>query len=99
MFDQIMLLDEQRDLLIELVEASRRQPRDDRRPFLLLMTHGGEEIIHSSLPGGSIGSTEEDVDTLDRNGLISTKRPSEYTISFYVTPEGFAYYEHLKTVG
>ncbi len=99
MFNRVRLLDEQRDLLLALVEASRRQPKKDRRPFLLLQTMGGDQIIHPSLPGGSIDSVEEDLDILGRHGLVSLKRAAEYTISFYVTPEGFDYHDQLKTEG
>lgn len=99
MGNRILLLSEQRELFMQLVEASLRQPRDDKRPFLLAITNESEDIIHSSLPGGYVRSNEEDVETLARNGLISAKRPQKYTVSFYVTPEGFAYYNELKTQG
>lgn len=97
MFEGILLLDAQRDLLVQLVEASRRQSSNDRRPFLLVMTNDGEDIIHNRLPGGSLRSSEEDVEVLAGNGLISAKRPQKYTISFYVTPQGFVYYDELRT--
>lgn len=97
MFDRVSLLDEHLELLTAVVEASRRQPRGDKRPFLLLMTQGGDQIIHSSLPGGNLTSNEEDVEILARYGLVSAKRTQRYTLSFYVTPEGFEFYERVKT--
>jgi hypothetical protein len=93
------LPDELLELLFAVVEASRRQSSSDKEPFLLTMTHGGDHVIHRALPDGSVRSNEQDVETLARYGLISAKRTQKHTMSFYVTPEGFAHYDRLKSQG
>jgi hypothetical protein len=45
MFDNILLVDEQKSLLIALVEAWRNLPREDRHKFIFIQTFGGSEII------------------------------------------------------
>lgn len=50
-FDHILLMPEQEDLLARMVEAARSLPVDQREKFMLLETNGGDFLIHHGLPG------------------------------------------------
>lgn len=98
-FERVLLLDEQRELLVRVVDAWRRQPRDDRQKFLMLSVSGGELLMHPGIKKGDERVAQEDIETLIQKGLLSGRYTRKDTIQFHVTPEGFAYYEYLKTAG
>lgn len=91
-FDHIFLESEQDILLIALVEASRRQPRDQRQKFLFVQSITDSTILGlDDYPNPYIG----DVEALARVGLLNLSYGSKGTPNFDVTPLGFRYYEHL----
>lgn len=91
-FDSILLEKEQEDLLIALVEAARRQPRNERNKFMVSMSLTTTDIIGlEDFPHPYKG----DVETLARSGLLNASNTSKGTLTFDVAPLGFRYYEHL----
>jgi len=95
-FERVLLLAEQKELLVRLVEAWRRQPREDRQKFLMLSLSGGELLMHPGIRKGEERVAQEDIETLVQKGLLSGRYTRKDTIQFHITPEGFAYYEYLK---
>lgn len=94
----ILLEPEQKGLIAVLVEAARNVPREQRQDFIVFPMMLGDllsSIRHPGLPSGSVKAYEGDIKALAREGLlaISEKRGILY---FFVTSEGFKYYEELK---
>ena len=99
-FDNILLEPVQEGLLIDLVEAARNIPLDQRRKFLVAQTSGGDFIIHPGLAKDKTKVYFGDIEALDRVGLVAMSFGSPATANFDVTPLGFRYYEYLnKRVG
>ena len=98
-FDHILLMPEQEELLARMVEAARSLPVDQREKFMLLETNGGDFLIHHGLPGRQVQVVAEDVQTLNSAGLLAVAYGSRGTPNYNVTPLGHRYYEHLKTRG
>jgi hypothetical protein len=94
--DKLPLLDRQKDLLINLVEASRRGTGAARGKFLLAITPHGDKLLHPGLPGGQMASSEDDIEALAESGLVKTTRPRRDTISFTLTPMGVSQYQTFK---
>ena len=92
MLDAILLLDEQRALLRRIVEAARRQPPDAREKFLMVATNGGDFIIHRELRDRVAA---EDLETLIAEGLLDGRYTNKGTLSFFVSPRGFAYVDQV----
>ena len=91
-FDNILLEPEQEDLLIALVEAARKQPRDQRQEFMLFLNSGRWEIYGLS---DYRGANKADIEILVSAELLIANYDSKGTLHFSVTPLGFRYYEHL----
>ena len=91
-FDHVILEKEQEDLLIALVEAARKQPRDQREEFMLFLNSGRWEIYGLS---DYRGANKADVEILASAELLIAHYDSKGTLHFSVTPLGFRYYEHL----
>ena len=89
-FEDILLEEEQR-LLVALVEASRKQPRDRRQKFMAVQTFSGTVLAGLDYPGVYIG----DIEALGISGLLNTSYSSEGTLNFDVSPLGYHYYEYL----
>lgn len=88
---------EQRDLLIQLVEAARSVPRDQRRAFQAETWIGGEGLRHPGLPEGEMHVYLGDVQALTSVGLLTITNyvtPGEWY--FDVSPQGYVQYELLK---
>jgi len=97
MFDTILLEVAQKDLLSDLVEASRAVPREERQKFLFIQLIGaGSSLRHPGLPNGNLQVYGGDVDALEHEDLIADRSGSTAVGEYDVTPLGFAYYEHLK---
>jgi hypothetical protein len=86
---------EQKDLLSQLVEATRSVPRTERRPFMYIRFSGGEAVQGNRINIPVLG---QDLDVLMNNGLIALENyhTKGTGYNFYVPPDGFAYYEDLK---
>ena len=87
---------EQEQLLTELVEASRRVPRESRGYFVVLALQGGAFVRHQGLRDWSPRCREGDVDMLGRYGLLSLKHDPGRNRLLDVTPEGFEHYDAMK---
>jgi hypothetical protein len=90
------LLEHHQDLLIELVEASRRGTGAARTKFLLAITSTGDRLLHPGLPGGQLAASEDDVAALAENRLVRTTRPRRDTISITLTPLAVSRYDAVK---
>jgi hypothetical protein len=90
----------QEKLLIQLVEAERGLPRNERQYFYVAHTIGppGVELIHSAIPRQSPRIFEGDLRTLESYGLISIVSYDRNGIeSFYITNanDGFRMYDQI----
>jgi hypothetical protein len=90
----ILLEPEQLELLILLVEADRRLPRDQRQQFYYIQTFDGSDIQHPGLENGSISWYRGDLDALAGEGLVRVTTRSKVD-TFDVTAKGFAFYRHI----
>lgn len=93
-----MLERAQEKLLIELVEAERSLPRNERQYFYIGHTIGppGVELIHPAIPRQSPRIYEGDLRTLGSYGLISIVSYDRNGIeSFYITNDGFRMYDQI----
>jgi hypothetical protein len=85
-------------LLIELVEAERSLPRNERQYFYVAHTIGppGVELIHPAIPRQSPRIFEGDLRTLGSYGLISIVSYDRNGIeSFHITNDGFRMYDQI----
>lgn len=92
------LLDEhQEKLLIDLVEAERRVPRENRQHFIVAHRVGppGVQLVHEGWKEEERRVFAGDIETIARAGFvtISAVRPGVH--GFYVTQAGFAFYAEL----
>jgi len=88
----------QEKLLIQLVEAERGLPRNERQYFYVAHTFGppGVELIHPAIPRQSPRIFEGDLRTLESYGLISIVSYDRNGIeSFYITNDGFRMYDQI----
>jgi len=94
----LVLSEESLGLLAELVEASRKQPRDQRQPFLMCSVVGSSNymVIHSGLPKDYPGAYPADVDILVRAGLLLARRDNNHFF-IDVSPAGFEEYANRRT--
>ena len=89
-----LLTDEQRDLLVLLVEETRRTPRAQRREFIAGRVSGGDFML--SPDGKEQAVFIPDIEELAHKGLVRLQRRSNFEFLFVVSPEGFRFYDHLK---
>ena len=92
----IILEKEQIDLLNILVEAARNVSHDERDKFRVFETATDDFLWHPGI-GKKIKIYMGDLEMLDRKDLISLQKLYKKMPNFDVTPEGFRYYEYLKT--
>jgi hypothetical protein len=95
-FGDAVLEQEQKDLLVTLVEAARNAPREQRQKFWVAQAAGGDICIHPGLSGGSANLYMGDIEILANEGQVNLSYSPGGTPQFDVTPQGFAYYEFLK---
>lgn len=98
MLDSVDVLAEQEELLVQLVEAARAVPRDQRENFLHVAFNGPDILFHPGFPiAKQIEVITQDLDILARNGLLDLSVNSSGNREYWITPLGYRYYEHLKT--
>jgi hypothetical protein len=88
----------QEKLLIQLVEAERSLPRNERQYFYVAHTMGppGVELIHPAISRQSPRIFEGDLRTLNSYGLISIVSYDRNGIeSFRITNDGFQMYDQI----
>jgi hypothetical protein len=97
MLDKSRLDEQQEKLLIDLVEAERRTPREERRPFLIARTVGppGVQLLHGGWKERDRRVFEGDIDTLATARLIAKTFVGNGREGFYVTPAGFSHYAEV----
>jgi hypothetical protein len=88
---------EQEQLLVDLVEAERRVPREQRSKFLVAHSHGppGVQLIHPGWIDRSRRVFEGDLEVLASAGLLFSGLGYRDTPVYHVTPDGFEYYRKL----
>lgn len=98
MFENMLLDQEQNELLLTLVEAARNVPRDKRQNFFANDSVGKTyiKVIHEGFPRGESTAFRGDIEELGRADLLALTREDSYTLSFYVKPIEFKYYEEIK---
>ena len=100
--DEILLEAEQRELLVALVEATRRAGPENRQPFLMVAVSNASGRLSVDHPGFGEAGLEvylSDVEVLADTGLVHLKPTQPHVWQFYVRPPGFEFYrrEKLKT--
>jgi len=94
-YEPILLEQEQRELLVLAVEASRNVPREEREKFIVLKSRGGALLMHHGLSENK-EIYNGDVEVLSKEGLLNLSYGSKGSPIFDVSPLGFRYYEFLK---
>lgn len=93
---KIRLDPEQEELLAQMVEAQRSLPRKQRRHFILSEMLDSTDLVHPA--PGRIELTKSDMDALEMQGLVYLAAIGGHGSPNYdITPEGYAYYEALRT--
>lgn len=75
-----LLEPEQEELLVALVEASRRVPREDRKKFLFVQEWSGSKIEHPGFGGSSLPAYRGDIEILGRAGLLLVSEPQRHVL-------------------
>ncbi|HEY9708703.1 MAG TPA: hypothetical protein V6D48_10915 [Oculatellaceae cyanobacterium] len=96
MFQNILLESEQKELLILLVETSRKMPRDERRKFIVAQSHSGDTLLVPGHPSQNFKVYMGDIEILAREGLVDIAYGSRGSPNVNVLPLGYGYYEHMK---
>jgi hypothetical protein len=93
--EDIPLEPEQEQLFEQIVEAARSVPREQREPFMCIPAMQLTQVQGNGLLREVL---EEDLLVLDRAGLIEISKyhTTGSGFNFFVPPDGYAYYEHLK---
>lgn len=97
-FDQIALEPEQKELFIQMAEAAKSVPRENRSPFILANSKDGTCLIAPAPAGMNSnirGFAHGDPEVLASNGLLNPGFGSRGGKNYIITPEGFLYYEWL----
>jgi hypothetical protein len=96
-FEAVILLDHQKDLLLELVKAEHAVSQEKRRKFIVVGSQEQTAILHAGLPGNfqaSIG----DIESLGDAQLLKLGHGSSRGITFSITPFGLQYSQWLREV-
>jgi len=94
----VLLDDPQKRLLIELVEASRKLPPDQREDFVAIQVMSSDPrwpVKHPGLPPDYMAHPQ-DLTVLRNAGLLSVSYPQRSMWAFFVLPLGQRYYEQLQ---
>jgi hypothetical protein len=95
-FSSVLLENEQKDLLIYLVEFLRNQPRDKRAKFIVQRTINGESLIYPGKPNPLRLVFVGDLEVLAREQMVDIAYLSNRTPVINVLPLASKYYEYLK---
>lgn len=99
MLDRIRLMPQQIDLLCKLVEVERSVPDEKRGKFIVSSCIGRVSDTFMHPVGLQVVGCSQDVEILGQYGLVSIGTSSRGTMNFFVTPDGFLFYEHIKLQG
>lgn len=95
MFEHVILQDEQKQLLIALVEAARNIPRDKRSQFMFINTGTESWVQHWGIPNWNLDCYQGDVEVLAQRGFLNPSYGTSGISGFDIAPEGFLYYQEL----
>ena len=96
-FVTVILLDHQKDLLLELVKAEHAVSQGERRKFIVVGSQGQTAILHAGLPG-NLQASIGDIESLGDAHLLRLGHGSSGGITFSITPFGFKYSQWLREV-
>jgi len=90
---------EQLQLLVDLVEAERSVPREQREKFIVAHSMGppGVQLIHPGWKDKERRVFEGDLETLASLGLLYSGFGWRDTPVYHVSPEGFEYYRGVMS--
>lgn len=96
-FNGILLEKEQIEFLYKIVEASRNLPRENRSDFFVVRGSSRNWLNHKGLPNGEIEFYYNDLEILNKYGLLLATNYNQYGIvRFDIDPLGYEYYKYLK---
>lgn len=96
-FEAVLLLDHQKELLLELVKAEHAVSLERRPKFIVVTSQGGSAILHEGLPTNLQANTS-DIEALGDVQLLRLGTGSRGSINFSITPLGFKYSQWLREV-
>lgn len=96
-FEAVVLLDYQKDLLLELVKAEHAVSQGERRKFVVVGSHGQTAILHAGLPG-NLQANIGDIESLGDAQLLRLGHRASGGMTFSITPLGFKYSQWLREV-
>lgn len=96
--DEIQLLPDQRELLREFVESTRRMPRGGREPFMCIAVATSHNLLiaHPDFSDDHPGAYPGDLDALAAEGLVRLSSVGGGTRNVDLTPLAFRYYDWLQ---
>lgn len=95
-FQAVELLDDQKELLVELVRAEHSVPKERRHKFVVSETmNNPPTVIHEGLPGG-LTTTIGDIESLADARMLRTGESSRGGLNFNITPRGFNYVQWFR---
>jgi len=96
-FEAVLLLDHQKELLLELVKAEHAVSPERRPKFIVATSQGGSAILHEGLPANLQANTS-DIEALGDVQLLRLATGSRGSMNFSITPLGFKYSQWLREV-
>ena len=96
-FEAVLLLDIQKELLLELVKAEHAVSQEERRKFIVVGSQGQTAILHAGLPG-NLQANIGNIESLGEAHLLRIGRGSSGGVTFSITPFGFKYSQWLREV-
>lgn len=96
-FEAVILLDHQKELLLELVKAEHAVSQGERRKFIVVGSQGQTVILHAGLPG-NLQANIGDIESLGEAQLLRIGSGSSGGVTFSITPFGFKYSQWLREV-
>lgn len=97
-WDQIVLTDDQKELLCEMVEAERSVPKEERWTFnhVSRATSAQDLLLHNGFPEGSHPAYQGDVAELQAKGFLNFSTTRKGNRRYTLKAEAFEYYKYLK---
>jgi hypothetical protein len=95
-FESVDLLNNQKNILLELVKADHSVPLEHRGRFIVIEAMGRPpSVAHRGLPDG-LDVGKGDIESLGDANLLRLGRGSGGSLNFQITPVGFQYAQWLR---
>jgi hypothetical protein len=94
-FESIYLEDDQRDLLLWMVESEQRLPKEKHDNFLFLRTSGPDLLIHPAIPERT-NIRGGDLEVLADEGLLRRGYTPSGGLTYENTPQGRRYCAEMR---